>query len=148
MLCLSGFELLSRWVPLNNCICETLFSIYKKARAFLSTNISICHINSHLNERIKVSLNIFLCEKLHNLRHLRQNPQVNAHIFLMLRRTSGFIDLQYPSSFSLGQRDGALSLQSCVSETKSKWLTGQVSSSFFFPKAFVPIASGRNICYF
>lgn len=46
----------------------------------------------------------------------------------MLSRTSGLTDLQYPSSLSLGHRDGTLSLQSCVSKRKSKPSTDQVTN--------------------
>lgn len=52
--------------------------------------------------------------------YLRQKLQVIAHIFLIRSRTSGSIDLQYPSSFNLGQRDATLSLQSWVSKMQSE----------------------------
>lgn len=52
--------------------------------------------------------------------YLRQKLQVIAHMFLIRSRTSGSIDLQYPSSFNLGQRDATLSLQSWVSKMQSE----------------------------
>lgn len=46
----------------------------------------------------------------------RQKLHVKAQLFLIVSRSTGFVDSQYPSSLSLGQRDFSRSLQSWVSK--------------------------------